>query len=63
MLCAVEAGASLAEATDEALAWGARHTDNDLLEQRLQAAWEAARHDKDEDAVGTAAESVAAQWS
>jgi hypothetical protein len=47
MLRAVEGGASLSEASDEALGWGMRHPDNDLFEHRPYAAWEAGRHDAD----------------
>ena len=47
MLRAVEGGASLSEASDEALGWGVRHPDNDLFEHRPYAAWEAGRHDAD----------------
>ena len=34
MLRAVEGGASVSEAAEEALAWGARHPDDDLFEHR-----------------------------
>ena len=47
MLRAVEGGASMSEASDEALGWGVRHPDNDLFEHRPYAAWEAGRHDAD----------------
>jgi hypothetical protein len=47
MLRAVEGGASLSEASDEALGWEVRHPDNDLFEHRPYAAWEAGRHDAD----------------
>ena len=53
MLRAVEGGASLSEASDEALGWGLRHPENDLFEHRPYAAWEAGRHDSDhEDDAG-----------
>ena len=42
MLRAIEGGASLTEATDEALAWGGRHPDQDRFEHRPYAAWDAA---------------------
>jgi hypothetical protein len=45
MLRAVEGGASLTEATDEALSWGGRHPDQDLFEHRPYVAWEAAGDD------------------
>ena len=61
MLGAVEAGASLTEATDEALAWAARHPDSDLFEQRAYTAWESDRHDGEDHAVGLEAESGPAQ--
>ena len=34
MLGAIEGDASLTEATEEALAWGTRHPETDLFEQR-----------------------------
>ena len=40
MLRAVEGGASLTDATDEALAWGARHPDSELFERRPYAQWQ-----------------------
>ena len=49
MLRAVEGGASLTEATDEALAWGGRQPDQDLFEHRAYAAWEAAGDDGQHD--------------
>lgn len=47
MLRAVEGGASVTEAADEALAWGVRHPDDDLFEPRPYSAWEGTRHDED----------------
>jgi hypothetical protein len=46
MLRAVEGGASVSEATEEALAWGARHPDDDLFERRAYAAWATDREDQ-----------------
>jgi hypothetical protein len=63
MLRAVEAGASLAKATDEALAWGARHPDSDLFEQRAYAAWESDGHDEEDHDAGVEAESAPAYWT
>jgi hypothetical protein len=48
MLRAVEGGASVSEAAEEALAWGARHPDDDLFEHRAQAAWASDRQDETE---------------
>ena len=69
MLRAVEGGASLSEASDEALGWGMRHPDNDLFEHRPYAAWEAGRHDADhedhadDEAVGAEPEAVDPSWT
>lgn len=42
----------MTEATDGALAWGARHPDSNLFEQRSYVAWEAAGHDEENHAAG-----------
>ena len=61
MLRAVEGGASLTEATDEALAWGTRHPDVDLFEKRAYVEWETAHHDENVNAAGTHTHPAAAQ--
>src|SRR4051812_34674520 len=48
MLQAIEGGASLTEATDEALAWGTRHAETDLFEQRPYAQWQPIPNDQDD---------------
>ena len=48
MLQAIEGGASLTEATDEALAWGTRHPETDLFEQRPYAQWQPIPDDQDD---------------
>jgi hypothetical protein len=60
MVRAVEAGASIAEATDHALAWGARHPHSDLFEQRAYDAWKSDRHGDEDHAESTEAESATA---
>jgi hypothetical protein len=50
MLRAIEGGASLTEATEEALAWGARHPDSELFEQRPYAQWQPIPDDQDDQA-------------
>ena len=50
MLQAIEGGASLTEATDEALAWGTRHHETNLFEQRPYAQWQPIPDDHDDQA-------------
>jgi hypothetical protein len=60
---AMEGGASVTEAADEALAWGVRHPEDDLFEPRPYSAWEATRHDDDDDCGSNEANLISAQLS
>jgi hypothetical protein len=54
MLRALERGASLADATEVALAWGAAHPGLNLFEHRPYADWPAVHEDEDDEVADTA---------